>query len=137
MIRYLLDTNILSDPVRNPEGRVSEKIARLPEPERQILCTSIIVAAELRFGAARRNSERLFRKVEGMLHSVEVLPLAPDADRQYARLRAEMERVGDVIGAHDMLIAAHTMAAGCVLVTDNVREFGRVPGLRFENWLRA
>lgn len=137
MTRYLLDTNILSDPIRNPEGIVAAKIDRLPANEREALCTSIVAAAELRFGAARKNSERLSRKVEEMLRSVEILPLEPDADRHYARLRVEMEKSGNVIGANDMLIAAHAVSIGCVLVTDNVREFGRVPGLRIENWLKA
>lgn len=136
MPSHLLDTNILSDLIRNPEGAVASGIARLSLRQRGDLCTSIVVAAELRFGVLRRQSERLTRKVEEILASVEVLPLESDADRHYAKLRVHLEKSGWVIRANDMLIAAHALAAGCILVTDNVREFGRIPGLRLENWLR-
>jgi tRNA(fMet)-specific endonuclease VapC len=67
---------------------------------------------------------------------VPVIPLQPPADRHYAQLRAELERVGKPIGANDMFIAAHALALGCTLVTDNVREFCRVKNLTVENWLR-
>jgi tRNA(fMet)-specific endonuclease VapC len=100
------------------------------------MCTSIIVAAELRFGAAKAGSPRLLRQIEGMLGSISVLPFEPPADQRYAELRAALERAGAVIGANDMLIAAHALALDCTIVTGDVAEFSRVRRLRVENWLQ-
>jgi tRNA(fMet)-specific endonuclease VapC len=136
MVRYLLDTNILSDAVRNPAGVVAKKLSRFTRAERRNLCTSIMAAAELRFGVLNNDSPRLRNRVEEILRSIDVLPLKEDADRHYAQLRLHLERSGSPIGANDMSIAAHALSAGCILVSDNVREFNRVPGIRLENWLR-
>jgi len=130
--RYLLDTNILSDLVRFPQGRVAERISAVGEAA---VCTSIIVAAELRFGAARRNAPRLTNQVEAVLSSMEVLPLDVPSDRAYAGLRLSLEQNGMPIGPNDMLIAAQALASGCVLVTANINEFSRVSSLELENWL--
>jgi tRNA(fMet)-specific endonuclease VapC len=130
---FLLDTNILSDLIRQPDGAVASKIAEVGE---DVIATSIIVAGELRYGAQRRGSQRLTSKIELLLTLVPVLPLKDDADAHYGRLRAELERRGTPIGANDMLIAAHALAIGATLVTDNVREFERVDGLEIVNWLR-
>jgi tRNA(fMet)-specific endonuclease VapC len=130
---YLLDTNILSDLVRHPQGVIGANIA---QGTTETIVTSIIVASELRFGAERRGSERLTAQLEGILKRLPVLPLEDDADRHYGALRAELERQGKPIGGNDMFIAAHALALDATLVTDNVREFERVPGLRVENWLR-
>lgn len=130
---YLLDTNILSDLIRNPGGVVAARIASTGET---MIATSIVVAGELRYGAERRGSDRLTSKVEELLSLVTVLPLQDDADTHYGRLRADLERRGTPIGANDMLIAAHALALGATLVTDNVGEFARVAGLKLENWLR-
>jgi tRNA(fMet)-specific endonuclease VapC len=127
---YLLDTNILSDLVRHPQGVIGANIA---QGTTETIVTSIIVASELRFGAERRGSERLTAQLEGILKR---LPVEDDADRHYGALRAELERQGKPIGGNDMFIAAHALALDATLVTDNVREFERVPGLRVENWLR-
>jgi len=89
--RYLLDTNILSDLVRHPQGVVAKKIAEVGEPA---ICTSIVVAAELRFGAERRQSRRLTTQVDAILSAVEILPLDAPADRAYARLRLALEQTG-------------------------------------------
>jgi tRNA(fMet)-specific endonuclease VapC len=126
--RYLLDTNIVSDLVRHPAGRVMEWIARAGE---ETVCTNIVVASELRFGAARKGSEKLSRQLETVLSGFDVLPLEVPADEHYAVLRLVLERTGTSIGPNDMLIAAHALT----LVTDNLREFSRVPGLSVENWL--
>lgn len=131
---FLLDTNILSDLVRHPQGVVAHRIAHVGEAA---IATSIIVAAELRFGAERRGSERLTRQLEAILRLLPVLPLSEDADVHYARLRTDLERSGTPIGGNDMLIAAHALALDATLVTDNVREFERVNGLNIENWLRS
>lgn len=131
---YLLDTNILSDLIRHPDGVIATQIAWVGE---QAIATSIIVACELRYGAERRGSDRLTARVEELLALVPVLPFKDDADSHYGRVRADLERQGTPIGANDMLIAAHALALGATLVTDNVREFERVAGLALENWLRA
>lgn len=130
--RYLLDTNILSHLVRQPQGLVAEHIAKVGEHN---VCTSIIVACELRFGAAKRASARLTRQVEAILGAIETLPFEADADRHYATIRATLERKGTPIGANDMLIAAHARAVDAICVTDNLAEFKRVPSLKVENWL--
>lgn len=130
--RYLLDTNILSQLVRQPQGPIAERIAKVGEDR---VFTSIIVACEMRFGAAKRGSAKLKRQVEAILGAMEILAFEADADRHYAAIRASLERKGTPIGANDMLIAAHARALDAVCVTDNVAEFKRVPSLRVENWL--
>ncbi|HLJ75757.1 MAG TPA: type II toxin-antitoxin system VapC family toxin [Acidobacteriaceae bacterium] len=137
MPSYLLDTNILSDLLNNPTGRVGKRIGAMSPQQRRNLYTSIVVAAEMRFGALKRNSSVLARRVEEILDWIEVLPLASGTDREYAKLRVQLERRGRPIGGNDMLIAAHALSLGCVLVTDNVREFSRVHDLDIENWLRT
>ena len=129
---YLLDTNILSDLVRRPQGRVAKRIAR--EGERSI-CTSIVVASELRFGAEKLGSQRLTAQLEVILSTLDILPLEEPADRHYARLRWHLEQRGSPIGPNDLLIAAHALALDCTVVTANDREFTRVPGLKVVNWL--
>ena len=133
MTTWLLDTNIISDLMRHPEGIVAKRIAEIGDAN---VVTSIVVAAELRFGVERRGSTRLRARLDAILDILPVLPLGDDADKQYARLRTDLERRGTPIGANDMLIAAHALAEAMVLVTDNVDEFERVDGLIFENWLR-
>ena len=132
-MRFLLDTNIVSDLVRNPGGRAALRIARVGEA---MVCTSIIVAAELRDGAAKRNSPRLTAQLEAVLGALEVLPLEPPSDAIYGELRASLERTGRLIGSNDLLIAAQAVALGMTIVTDNAREFARVDRLPVENWLR-
>lgn len=131
--RFLLDTNIVSDLVRNPQGRTSAKIAELGE---DAVATSIIVAAELRYGAAKKGSQRLTAQLETILAALEVIPLEAPADATYGATRVALEAAGTPIGANDLLIAAQTLALDMVLVTNNEREFGRVSGLKVENWLR-
>ena len=130
---YLLDTNILSHLVRHPQGRVAERIAAVGEAN---VLTSVIVACELRYGAAKLGSRRLSRQIEAILGALTIKPLESDVERVYASIRVALERKGTPIGAHDMLIAAHARAIDAVCVTDNVAEFKRVPALRVENWLR-
>lgn len=130
--RYLLDTNILSDFIRNPRGLVSRRLAVVGEAT---VCTSIIVACELRYGAAKKGSPQLAERVDQTLASLDILPLEGEIDRHYAEIRAHLSRTGEPIGPNDLLIAAHTLALDLILVTDNVDEFARVPGLAIENWL--
>lgn len=130
--RFLLDTNILSDLVRHPQGVVAKRIAELGE---EAVCTSIVVASELRFGAAKKNAPRLTTQVESILAAMDVLPLDIPADHAYAQLRLALEQSGQPIGPNDMLIAAHALASECVLVSANVDGFSRVAGLQVVNWL--
>jgi tRNA(fMet)-specific endonuclease VapC len=133
MTRYLLDSNIVSDLVRHPRGQIRDRIAEVGE---QDVCTSIIVAAELRYGAAKKASLRLAAQLETVLSAVDVLALEAPIDRVYGELRTRLEGAGRSIGANDLLIAAHALTLGHTLVTDNEREFSRVDDLRVENWLR-
>lgn len=133
MTRYLLDTKVVSSLVRDPHGPVAEHIRRLGNVE---LCTSIVVAAEMRYGATRRGSVRLWEQVEAVLGALEVLPFEAPADAVYGRLRFGLEQGGQPIGGNDLLIAAQAVALGCTLVTDNEREFLRIAELSVENWLR-
>ncbi|CAN5876595.1 type II toxin-antitoxin system VapC family toxin [soil metagenome] len=132
-MRHLLDTHILSDLVRNPQGRIAARIAEVGE---DAVCTSVIVAAELRFGAAKKGSERLTAQLEAILSALEILPFEAPADRTYGEVRARLEAAGTPIGGNDMLIAAHAISLGHIVVTDNEREFGQVAGLQVVNWLR-
>ena len=132
-MRFLLDTNIVSDLVRHPRGNVADRISKTGEQE---VCTSIVVAAELRYGAAKKDSSRLTSQLEAVLGAIEVLALEEPADACYGMIRADLERNGRPIGANDLLIAAHAVALNLTLVTDNEREFSRIANLRIENWLR-
>ena len=131
-VPYLLDTNILSDLMRHPAGRIADRIAQ----EEQQVCTSIIVIAELKYGIAKSGSRRFAGQLAAILGGIDVLSFETPADAAYADLRTTLERAGRPIGANDMLIAAHALALDLTLVTANEREFSRVPGLRIENWLR-
>jgi tRNA(fMet)-specific endonuclease VapC len=132
LMLYLLDTNIISDLVRNPAGAAAERLRRVGE---DAVCTSIIVAAELRYGCVKRGSVGLAARVESILAELPVLPLEPPADVHYGVLRATLEIRGAAIGQNDLLIAAHGLALAATVVTANRREFERVGGLRVENWL--
>lgn len=132
-MRYLLDTNIVSDLVRNPQGKVAQHIRKVGEAQ---VCTSIIVAAELRYGAARKGSPRLSAQLEAVLGALEVLPFEVPADATYGLLRTRLEQAGRPIGANDLLIAAQALSLGYTIITDNEREFAHVDDLRRENWLR-
>jgi len=130
---YLLDTSILSHLIRQPQGIVAARIAEVGEAN---VLTSVIVACELRYGAAKRGSRRLTRQIEAVLGAMTIRPLESDVERVYASIRVALEKKGTPIGAHDMLIAARARAIDAVCVTDNVAEFTRVPALKVENWLR-
>ncbi len=132
--RFLFDTNAVSDLVRHPQGAVAKRIARVGE---HTVCTSIVVACELRYGAAKKASARLTAQLEAVLSLLPVLALEPGVDRVYGEIRTLLERAGKPIGANDLLIAAHAKALGLTLVTDNRREFERVPGLVVTSWAAA
>lgn len=132
MTRYLLDTNILSALIRNPTGKAAARITRLGD---DAICTSIIVAAELRYGCAKSGSKQLVAAAEALLGEIAILPFDAPADAEYGVIRAALEAAGRPIGGNDLMIAAHARALGATVVTANVQEFRRVRGLKVENWL--
>jgi tRNA(fMet)-specific endonuclease VapC len=129
---FLLDTNSVSDLIRNPRGNVAARIAEVGEHN---VCTSIIVAAELRYGVAKRGGRRFAGRVEEVLTACGVVALETPVDTTYGRLRADLERRGQPIGGNDLWIAAHALTLRHTLVTANEREFARVPRLKCVNWL--
>jgi tRNA(fMet)-specific endonuclease VapC len=132
-MRYLLDTNVVSDLVRHPEGRISERIREVGEAQ---VCTSIIVAAELRYGAMKRGSPRLATQLEAVLGALDVLPFEAPADTAYGLIRTRLKQIGRPIGGNDLLIAAQAVSLGYIIVTDNEDEFARIDELIGENWLK-
>jgi tRNA(fMet)-specific endonuclease VapC len=128
----MLDTNILSDLIRNPQGKAARRIAKVGEDN---LCTSIIVAAELRYGCEKSGSAKLRRAVEDLLGEIAVLPFEAPADADYGAIRAQLETAGTPIGGNDLLIAAHARTLGATIVTANVQDFRRVRDVKVENWL--
>jgi tRNA(fMet)-specific endonuclease VapC len=111
-------------------------VQRIREVGETRVCTSIIVAAELRYGAMKKGAQRLQARLETVLGALDVLPFEPPADAFYGRIRAALERAGQPIGGNDLLIAAQAAALGHTIVTDNQREFARIAGVAIENWLR-
>lgn len=133
-LRYLLDTNIVSDMARHPHGAVAWRVMGAGVERVGI---SIVVVCEIRFGLLKRPQPRLATHMEQLLGHFSVLNLEPPVEQHYADIRNALECAGTPIGPNDLLIAAHARALGLTLVTDNVSEFCRVPGLAVENWLTA
>ncbi len=131
---WMLDTNALSELIRRPTGPL---VHRLAAEAPDAVCTSIVVACELRFGARRKGSAVLTQRVEQLLAALAVLPFDEPADEHYADIRVALERAGTLIGSHDLFIAAHARSRELTLVTHNLREFARVPGLKVADWLAA
>jgi len=127
----MLDTNVVSELIRNPAGLAAQRARAAGSA----ICVSVIVAAELRYGCAKKGSPRLLRRIEEFLSEVPVLPFDVPADGKYGGIRAELEIAGRPIGSNDLLIAAHAHTLGATVVTANVGEFRRVHGLKVENWL--
>lgn len=128
----MLDTNVVSDLLRNPRGKAARQLGRIGE---KAVCTSIIVAAELRYGCARNGSRRLLEAVEDLLGEIDVLAFESPADITYGEIRSQLEAAGKPIGSNDLLIAAHALAVDAIVVTGNADEFRRVRGLKVQNWL--
>lgn len=128
----MLDTNIVSNVLRYPEGKAAARIRKYAKSE---LCVSVVVVGELRFGAEKVGSARLMEQIEGALDLLDVIAFAPPVDHAYARLRCHLESRGTPISPNDLFIASHALALDLPLITANTREFSRVPDLRLENWL--
>lgn len=131
-LRYMLDTNIVSDMLRNPGGMA---VMRGEAAGQATLCVSVVTACELRFGALKKSSEKLKRRIDDFLLEVPPLPFETAYDGEFAEIRWRLHQTGTPIGPFDMLIAAHAKSLGLTLVTNNIREFSRVEGLKVENWL--
>jgi len=127
----MLDTNVVSHLIRFPRGAVRAGLLGLPT----VACVSLVTACELRFGARKVNSRRLDAQIDDILSVIETVAMGPEIIPHYAATRSKLEKQGTPIGPNDLLIAAHALALDLTLVTGNVREFSRVPGLRVENWL--
>lgn len=114
--RLLLDTNILSELIKDPHGRVARKVLDAGVDN---VCTSIIAAAELRYGALKKRSTRLRRQAEELLAEIPVLPLDEPVDAEYGKLRVALETAGKMLAANDLLIAAHANAVDAAVVTSD------------------
>jgi tRNA(fMet)-specific endonuclease VapC len=132
-MRYLLDTNIISNVIDFPNGGAATKIRNASPSDR--LVTSIIVAAELRYGYTKIGSRRLKEAYERFFQSITVESWQTPFDHVYADIRSFLERKGRTIGAMDLMIAAHAKATEATVVTANEKHFSQVPDLKFENWL--
>ncbi len=128
----MLDTNILSDAIRNPFGIASMHMERVSE---DAMCVSAIVASEMRYGIKKKGSARLSDLVENTLARIAIIPYDDAASQSYSVIRNALERQGQSIGWADLFIAAHAYSLGLIMVTNNVREFSRVEGLKIEDWL--
>ena len=131
-MRYMLDTNIVSAIVRDPRGKVFERLLDVGEENAFI---SIITHGEIWYGVKKNGSEELAQKVSAVTRRLYVAPLQLPTDQRYAEIRLAL-RQGKNIGPNDLWIAAHAVALDAVLVTNNENEFSRVPGLRVENWMK-
>jgi len=131
-VRYLLDTNAASYAINKKSAAMDRHLARAAMAE---LGVSAVTEGELRYGAARSGSAPLQATVEQFLLGVTVLPWDSEAAREYGDLRAMLERAGRLMGSLDMMIAAHALALGLILIT-NDRAFGRIKTLKTEDWMR-
>lgn len=132
MPRYMLDTDICSYIMKRSNRQLLHQLQKIPVSD---VCISVITKAELLFGveiSARRQQDEA--AVNAFLSYVEVLDLPDQAAPHYAKIRASLKNRGTMIGANDLFIAAHASSLGLTLVTNNTREFGRVPSLTTENW---
>jgi tRNA(fMet)-specific endonuclease VapC len=132
-LRYLLDSDVCIYLMKNRPARLLRRLDRFAP----VTALSVVVYGELCFGreSSRRRDETAAH-ISVLLETIRVLPLPLDAGARYGEIRAELERRGRPIGANDTWIAAHALAEGLTLVTNNEREFARVPSLRIENWMR-
>jgi tRNA(fMet)-specific endonuclease VapC len=130
-LRFMLDTDTVSFALRG-EGEVGK---RLLQQKPSAVCISSITLSELAFGAARRGSLKLSGLIEGFVASVQVLAFDGAAAWRFGELAANLAQVGSPIGDFDALIAAHALSCDLILVTNNLKHFGLIPGLHTENWM--
>jgi len=132
MLQYMLDTNICIYVMKAYPPRLLGRFNRLAEQ----LCISSITLAELHYGAEKstRRSQAV-EAIEQFMAQIEIIPFSAKAASHHGQLRVELERVGSPAGTFDMLIGAHARSEGLIVVTNNLREFARMPGVRVENWV--
>jgi tRNA(fMet)-specific endonuclease VapC len=132
MPRYMLDTDTCSYIMKRSNDAVLKRLRKIPVSD---VCISVVTKSELLFGVEvsprRRQDESA---LNAFLRYVEVLDFPDTASPHYAKIRAYLKTLGTMIGANDLFIAAHARSLGVTLVTNNTREFGRVPKLNIENW---
>ncbi len=132
MLKYMLDTNIVIYAIKNKPPEVKETFKRYDGQ----MCISTVTLGELIYGAERSTQpEKNMEVVEGMAARLEVLSFGSRDAAHFGQLRAELVSSGKTIGPYDMMIAGHARSTGLILVTNNEKEFNRVPGLRVENWV--
>ncbi len=132
MLKYMLDTNIVIYTIKNRPSQVRELFKR---HEGQ-MCISSVSLGELIYGAERSSqTERNLADINGLVARMEVAAFGEHAAEHFGQLRAELYNIGHPIGPYDMMIAGHARSMGLILVTNNIAEFERVPGLRLENWV--
>jgi tRNA(fMet)-specific endonuclease VapC len=135
MPRYMLDTDICSFIVKRSNRSVLKRLARTPVTE---VCISVITKAELLYGVEVSPKSHVDEPaVTAFLRHVAILDFPDEASNHYASMRGHLKQRGTMIGANDLLIAAHARCLGLILVTNNVREFRRILDLKLENWARA
>jgi tRNA(fMet)-specific endonuclease VapC len=132
MSRYMLDTDTCSYIMKRSNNAVLKRLQKVPVSD---VCTSVITKSELLFGVEVSPRQRQDEAaLSAFLRYVEVLDFPDKASLHYAQIRADLKTLGTMIGANDLLIAAHARSLGMTLVTNTTREFGRVPRLAIENW---
>jgi tRNA(fMet)-specific endonuclease VapC len=130
MTGFMLDTDISSYIIKRRPATLAEKF----EEHAETLNVSVITAAELRFGAEKVGRPKLADLVEAYLERLAILDWTNEVTSHYARIRSELERSGKPIGNMDLLIASHAVSQGMTLVTNNIKHFSNVPGLKLEVW---
>lgn len=132
MLKYMLDTNIVIYTFKNKPVVVKEAFVRHYGQS----CISSVSLMELVYGAEKSsNPERNLTEIEGFISRIDVIPYDDIAANHTGQIRAELAELGTPIGPYDQMIAGHARSQGLILVTNNMREFERVPGLRLENWV--
>ncbi len=132
ILKYLLDTNIVIYTMKNRPQQVKRRF----QEHNGRMCISSVTLGELIFGAEHsKQVEQNLTDIEAMIARLEVLPLDDKSAYHFGQIRALLYSIGKPIGPYDMMIAGHARASGLVLVTNNIKEFERVPGLLLENWV--
>ncbi len=133
MIKYMLDTNILIYTIKNRPKKVRDAFKKHAD----YLAMSTVTLGELIYGAEKSTqSVRNLADIEALAARMDVVPFDSQAAIHFGQVRAELAKSGKLIGPFDLMIAGHARSRGLILVTNNLREFKRVPGLRVENWVR-
>jgi len=130
---YMLDTNICGYIIRNKPEYIKEKLKSI-ETKHDIVLSSIVVA-ELLYGTKKKDSEKLTKLVLSFIENFTIFDFDNVSSKEYANIRASLEKEGNIIGSNDLFIAAHAKACNATLVTNNIKEFERVENLKIENWI--